>query len=93
MLKQPQFQPRAIWQMYVSLLSALAGCFDEIPVAKVNLAIENLFREVESNHQPIIKEVNGGVEASEASQKKILELANKIATSYAVHKVIEEAEK
>jgi len=93
MLKQPQFQPRAIWQMYVSLLSALAGSFDEIPVNKVNLAIENLFREIESNHQPIIKEVNDGTEASEATQKKILELANKIAASYAVHKTIPEAEK
>jgi F-type H+-transporting ATPase subunit alpha len=86
MLKQPQYQPRAIWQMYVSLLATSSGCFDKIPVAKINLAIDGLFREIETNHQPIITEVDGGAEAKDSTQKKIIEIAEGIAVSYHEHK-------
>ncbi len=86
MLKQPQFQPRAIWQMYASLLAASAGCFDEVPVNKINLAIGSLFRDIETHHKAIITEVNEGAEASEKSQAKILELAKHVASGYLVHK-------
>jgi F-type H+-transporting ATPase subunit alpha len=82
MLKQPQYKPRAIWQMYASLLSASAGCFDKVAVNKINLAIDSLFREIESNHQPIVKQISDGVEATEDNQKKIIDISNKIAASY-----------
>ena len=93
MLKQPQYQPRAIWQMYASLLSASAGCFDKVPVKKINLAVDSLFREIESNHQPIIKQISDGSEATEDNQKKIIEISNKIAASYVEHTVKAEATK
>ena len=82
MLKQPQYQPRAIWQMYSSLLSASTGCFDKVPVKKINLAIDSLFREIESKHQTIIKQISDGAEATEDNQKKIIEISEKIASSY-----------
>lgn len=86
MLKQPQFQPRSIWQMYVSLLAAGAGCFDQVPVNKINLAVESLFRDVEIHQKEIILEVNNGVEASNESQSKIIDLAKDIAAGYLIHK-------
>jgi F-type H+-transporting ATPase subunit alpha len=89
MLKQPQFQPRSIWQMYTSLLAAGAGCFDEVPVDKVNLAAESLFREMEAHHKEIISEVGEGSEASEKSQATIIEEANNVAAGYLIHKQVE----
>jgi F-type H+-transporting ATPase subunit alpha len=91
MLKQPQFQPHSIWQMYTSLLAASSGCFDSIPVNKVNLAIESLFREIESSHKTIIKEVNDGAEASEATQKNIIQIAERVAHGYKEHQVVKES--
>ena len=85
MLKQPQYQPRAIWQMYSSLLAASSGCFDKVPVNKINLTVDSLFREIETNHQSIIKQIADGVEADESNQKKILEISQKIAASYVDH--------
>ena len=85
MLKQPQYQPRSIWQMYTSLLSASNGCFDQVPVNKINLAVDSLFREIKSNYKSLIDQVNDGAEASEDNQKKIIEIAKKIAASYIDH--------
>ena len=48
-LKQPQYSPQAIWEMYVSLLAATQGCFDVVPVDKIKLAEESLFRELTRN--------------------------------------------
>jgi len=93
MLKQPQYQPRAIWQMYASLLSASAGCFDRVPVKKINLAVDSLFREIESNHKTIIQQISDGSEATEDNQKKIIEICNKIAASYVEHTVKTETKK
>ena len=86
MLKQPQYQPRSIWQMYSSLLVTSFGCFDKVPVNKINLAIDSLFREIETHHPLIIKEVSDGSEASDKTQKNIIEIAEKISTSYVEHK-------
>ena len=33
LLKQPQYSPQAIWEMYSALLAATEGIFDKIPVA------------------------------------------------------------
>jgi F-type H+-transporting ATPase subunit alpha len=85
MLKQPQYQPRSIWQMYCSLLAASSGCFDKVPVKKINLAVDSLFREIDSNYQTIIKQISDGVEATEDHQKQIIEISNKIAKSYVDH--------
>jgi len=45
LLKQPQYSPQAVWQMYSSLLAAIEGCFDNVPVEKIKLAVETLFHE------------------------------------------------
>jgi hypothetical protein len=58
-----------------------------VPVNKINLAIDSLFREIESAHQPIIKQISDGIEATEDNQKKIIEVSNKIAISYVEHPV------
>jgi F-type H+-transporting ATPase subunit alpha len=90
LLKQAQYAPQSIWQMYTSLLVATTGAFDKVPVAKIKLAVDNLFREIEANHQPIISELADGSEASEANQKKILDVAKTIALSYQASSVKKE---
>ena len=35
LLKQPQYSPYAIWEMYVSLFAATKGDFDKVPVEKI----------------------------------------------------------
>jgi F-type H+-transporting ATPase subunit alpha len=82
LLKQPQYSPYSIWQMYVTLLAAGAGCFDAVPLDKVKLAEANLLRELKHDHAKDMDVINTGVEADEKVQKKIIELATKIASSY-----------
>src|SRR5690606_827691 len=38
LLKQPQYSPYATWQMYVMLLAATSGAFDEVEVSKIKTA-------------------------------------------------------
>src|SRR5436190_803013 len=50
LLKQPQYSPYSIWQMYASLLAATKGCFDTVPLEKIKPAEEALQNELKSKH-------------------------------------------
>ncbi len=82
LLKQQQYNPQAIWQMYVSLLAATEGVFDSIPVDKVKPAEEALLRTVSQKHAKMTDSINTGVEPSDADKKTILDLAKSVAKSY-----------
>jgi F-type H+-transporting ATPase subunit alpha len=82
LLKQPQYSPYAIWQMYASLLAATEGVFDKVPVEKIKLAEESLYRELSSKHAKMIETINTGNEPPEADRKTILKVAEVIADSY-----------
>lgn len=81
-LKQPQFSPYSISQMYATLLAATNGCFDQVPLDKIKAAEANLLRELKHDHPKDMDKINTGNEPDEKLQKKIIDIANKIAISY-----------
>lgn len=82
LLKQPQYSPYSIWQMYATLLAATNGCFDAIPLDKVKTAEANLLRDLKHDHGKEMDKINSGAEPDEKVQKMIIDIANKIAVSY-----------
>ena len=70
LLKQHQYTPQAIWQMYSSFLAATEGCFDVVPVEKIKSAEESLFRELSQKHTKLIEEINTGAEPKPVDQRK-----------------------
>lgn len=89
LLKQHQYSPYAVWQMYAMLLAATEGCFDKVPVDKVKTVEANLLRELKHDEPKLVEHINKGDEPDEAGRKKIIDIANKIAVSY--HPVEEKA--
>jgi F-type H+-transporting ATPase subunit alpha len=81
-LKQPQYKPYAIWEMYVMLLSATSGCFDAVPVDKVKTVEANLQRELKHDHPSVVEALNTGAEPDEKTKEMIIKMAHKIADSY-----------
>ena len=84
LLKQPQYTPYAIWQMYAVLYSANNGAFDKVDLTKVEQAKEALLRELKSKHAKLIEAINSGDKPTDAQDATILKVANAVAQSYAV---------
>ena len=82
MLKQAQYSPKAIWEMYCSLLAATEGIFDKVPVDKIKAAEDSLLRDIKKNHPEVIKAIDTGNEPSEDIVKKVKSIAVKIAAGY-----------
>jgi F-type H+-transporting ATPase subunit alpha len=82
LLKQPQYTPYSIWQMYAVLYSANNGAFDKVALNKVELAKEALLRELKSKHAKLTEAINSGDKPSEAQDATILKVANSVAASY-----------
>ncbi len=82
LLKQPQYSPYSVWQMYATLLAATNGCFDAVPLDKVKSSEANLLRDLKHDHGTEMEHINTGAEPDEKVQKMIVDIANKIAVSY-----------
>ena len=82
LLKQPQFAPYAIWQMYSALYAATNGAFDAVPLEKIKAAEEALFRELKSKHTKLIDAVNSGDKPTDEQNETILKVAKDVAKSY-----------
>ncbi len=82
LLKQPQYSPYAIWQMYAMLLAATKGAFDKVPLDKVKPAEEALFRELKSKHAKVVDAVNTGDKPTDEQNDAILKVAKEIAKAY-----------
>lgn len=82
LLKQPQFSPYPIWQMYTIMLAATSGSFDAVPIDKIKLAESNLLRELKHDFPKEVEMLNSGDEPDDKVKEKIVKLANKIAESY-----------
>ena len=88
LLKQPQFTPYSVWQMYATLLAATAGCFDKVSLEKIKLAEANLHRELKHDFPKDVETINTGNEPDEKLKEKIIKMANKIAESYQHHEEV-----
>lgn len=84
LLKQPQYSPLSVWQMYASLYAATAGCFDEVPVEKIKTAQATLLDELAAKHSEVTKQLNTGDKPSEDLQRQIAKVAETVAKGYAV---------
>lgn len=82
LLKQPQYSPYAIWEMYCLLYAANEGAFDTVPLDKVAMASENLLNEVKKKHPKLVDAVNTGDKVSDQDNETILKVAKGIASSY-----------
>ncbi len=82
LLKQPQYSPYSVWQMYASLLAATEGAFDKIPLEKIKQAEEALFSELNKNHKKLTDAINTGGEPSDEHRKTVLEVSHEIAKAY-----------
>ena len=84
LLKQPQYSPYAIWEMYAILLSATQGAFDKVPLEKVKTMADGLLRELSSKHDKLVKLVNTGNKPTDEDNKVILDVAKSLAKAYEV---------
>lgn len=82
LLKQPQFSPYAIWEMYALLYAATNGAFDEVPVEKIKPAAESLLRELKSKQAKLIEVVNTGDKPTDAQNETMLKIAKAVAQTY-----------
>jgi F-type H+-transporting ATPase subunit alpha len=82
LLKQPQYTPYAIWEMYASLLAATKGAFDVVPIEKIKPAEQALHRELKAKHAKLIKELNTGEKPTDAQNDTVLKVAKSVADTY-----------
>lgn len=84
LLKQPQYSPYAIWEMYVTLFAANSGCFDSVPLEKVRTAADAILRELRSKHAKLTEELNTGDKPTEAQNATVLKVAKSVCSSYKI---------
>lgn len=83
LLKQSQYSPYAVWEMYAALLAANHGAFDKVPLEKIKLAEEAFFRELKSKHAKLIEALNTGAKPTDEQNEATLKVARAIMASYA----------
>lgn len=93
LLKQPQYSPYSVWQMYATLLAATEGCFDAVPLDKIKSAESSLLRELKHDNSKVVEKINSGDEPDDKTKKLIVDMANKIAASYKPTEQTQGAEK
>ncbi len=84
LLKQKQYHPLSTAEQVVSLMAAIKGAFDTVPVAKIKDAQAELISYMEDKHGAIVKTLNKGDKPDEATEKAVVEAAEKVAKSYVV---------
>jgi F-type H+-transporting ATPase subunit alpha len=82
LLKQPQYSPYAIWEMYASLFAATNGVFDSVPLEKIKPAEEALHRELKAKHAKLVTALNTGDKPTDAQNDIVLKVAKSVADGY-----------
>jgi F-type H+-transporting ATPase subunit alpha len=83
LLKQPQYSPYAMWQMYATLLAATNGAFDQVPIEKIKTAEAVYLNELEDKHQKLIAGISTGNKPSEDQRSAVLKVAKEVMAGYA----------
>jgi F-type H+-transporting ATPase subunit alpha len=83
LLKQGQYSPYSIWEMYASLLAATSGAFDKVPLDKVKAAEEAIHRELKTKHAKLTDTINTGDKVADADNEAVLKVAKSVAATYA----------
>lgn len=82
LLKQHQYSPKSVWQMYSTLFAANNGCFDGVPLEKLKLAEEALFMELESKYPKLVKALDTGNKPTDEENNALKKIATVIGNSY-----------
>ncbi len=82
LLKQNQYSPYSIFEMYVTLLAATNGAFDKVPIEKIKPAQAALIRELSQRHPKLKNELATGDKPSDETNKVILDVAKQVSLSY-----------
>jgi F-type H+-transporting ATPase subunit alpha len=82
LLKQPQYQPLAIWQQVVSVSALTSGAFDEVPVAKIHDAVDALLARFQKDQKAAVKSLGNGDKPDDALIGAIKALAEKVAKEF-----------
>jgi F0F1-type ATP synthase alpha subunit len=91
LLKQPQYSPYAVWEMYAMLLAATNGVLDSVPLDKIEVAKDALLRELKSRHTKLTETLNTGDKPTDEQNDTILKVATTIASSYKIPETKKEA--
>lgn len=83
LLKQPQYSPYAVWEMYSILYAATNGLFDKIPLEKVEAAKQAILRELKSKNTKLTEALNSGDKPTDDQNQAVLKVVKAIANSYA----------
>jgi F-type H+-transporting ATPase subunit alpha len=87
-LKQPQYSPKAIWEMYCSLMAVTNGCFDKVPLEKIKPAESALLAELKSKHAKLTEAANTGDKLTDAQNQQIIKVAQTIAKGYEAEEAV-----
>jgi proton translocating ATP synthase F1 alpha subunit len=84
LLKQPQFAPYSVWEMYSLLFAATNGAFDAVPLEKIDAAKDAILRELKSKHAKLTEALNTGDKPTGAQNDELLKVAKSVAEQYKV---------
>ncbi len=82
LLKQPQYSPYALWEMYVTLLSAINGAFDKVPLEKIKTAEAEVLREISKSQSKLVELLSSGAVPEDKQKDVILSKANSVTATY-----------
>ncbi|MGE5309866.1 MAG: F0F1 ATP synthase subunit alpha [Sphaerimonospora mesophila] len=82
LLKQPQYQPLAIWEQVVGVVALTSGAFDDVAVAKIHGAVDALMARFKKDHKDAIKSLDNGDKPDDTLLDAIKTLAQKVAKEF-----------
>lgn len=82
LLKQPQYSPYSIWEMYAILSVANKGVFDRVPLDKIAICVENYLRELKTKHAKLTETINTGDKPTDSDDERLEKVATSIASTY-----------
>ncbi len=84
LLKQPQYSPKSIWEMYCALLAVSSGSFDKVPLEKIKPAEGVLLNQLKTKHKKLVDEINKGAKPTDDQNEQVLKVAKDTAKQYNV---------
>lgn len=82
LLKQPQYSPMSVWEQVATMLPAIEGVYDKVPVNKLHDVNHAVLAKLWADHKEPMKELSKGDKPTDATKKIILDAAEKIAKGY-----------
>ncbi|TAK91514.1 MAG: F0F1 ATP synthase subunit alpha [Burkholderiaceae bacterium] len=71
LMKQPQYQPMAVWQMATTLFAVNNGYLDDVPVNRASAFEKGLLDAVKTSHGALVESMEKNANLSEADEKAL----------------------